>query len=222
MVHPYATMFSASNRHVATLSSRVPHHLLVLPKCTSPLVGSFFVKPSANKNSLYLGNMDNSAPLEVVVAVEYRNSHTPTTSQAPSKVQVAVYGCLDPTCESLYNLGKHCYQGPGYVANVGGGFSELTQASYVPTNIALAVGNLYGRGLRVSQPQHWTVEGVPTLVAVINAPPTHLDYFNGVPVIINANTLNGNILLFVYQPPNLFIPLPPPLSTHRRFGFVCF
>jgi len=115
--------------------------------------------------------------------------------QAPSKVQLMVYQCQDSSCTSLYALGKHCYHGPGYVLDIGNGQTELAQSTYVPHNIMMSVGNLYGRGLRVSQPEHWTFEGIPKLIAVINAPPTHLDYFDGVPLVVNVNTAAGLIFL---------------------------
>jgi len=149
------------------------------------------------------GNMDDTLPLEVVVALEYRNTNTPTQGQAPSKVQLMVFSCQDSTCTSLYFIGKHCYHGPGYIIDAGGGLTELTQSTYVPSNIALSVGNLYGRGLRVSQPQHWTFEGVPKLIAVIGAPPTHLDYFAGLPLVVNGNTAAGNS----YFAPFIFLSL---------------
>ena len=140
--------------------------------------------------------MDDTFPLELVVAVEYRNTNAQTAGQAPSKVQLMVYQCQDSSCTSLYALGKHCYHGPGYVLDIGNGQTELAQSTYVPHNIMMSVGNLYGRGLRVSQPEHWTFEGIPKLIAVINAPPTHLDYFDGMPLVVNVNTAAG--LIFCY------------------------
>lgn len=64
--------------------------------------------------------------------------------------------------------GRHCYKGPHYQGD------EKEQAQVV-NNMALAVGNLYGLGFRVGEPTTIRYEGVPDLVAVLNAPPTHYD-----------------------------------------------
>jgi hypothetical protein len=134
------------------------------------------------------GNMDDSRALELVIVGEYRNTQ-PDTGYPATKVLFIGFALSNT---NLVYLGKHCYAGPGYVDSddplVPNG---RDQNEYIPNNIAMTIGNLYGMGLRVKNPEYWRFEGVPRLMAIINAPPTHVDFINEETVVVNPKTLVG-------------------------------
>lgn len=127
-----------------------------------------------------IGNVDDTYANELLVAVEY-------TSTADSSVHKVMLTSLtaQPNVDDPFAVnGRHCYRGPHY---------QEDEDLDTPTinNMALTVGNLYGLGFRVGEPSTVRYEGVPELIAVLNAPPTHYDVLDGSDVIVNPGTFHG-------------------------------
>ena len=112
-----------------------------------------------------LGNMDDTYVNELVVAAEY----TSLDGKGTRKVMLTTWVASGSKDTPFNMLGKHCYAGP-YL------HSGQNYQSPVLHNFALTVGNLFARGYRVGAPLKLRLEGYPELVAVINAPPSHVDY----------------------------------------------
>lgn len=139
------------------------------------------VPPRSPELHLAIGNMDDSYANELLVVAEYTSSADSTVSKVMLVSLIAQSNVDGPFSIN----GRHCYKGPHYQGD------EKEQAQVV-NNMALAVGNLYGLGFRVGEPTTIRYEGVPDLVAVLNAPPTHYDILEGEEVIVNRQAFSGS------------------------------